>query len=141
MRTDSTLPERAALISTVSPSGVDSAFASAPASSSALTRSALPDVAASESGEAPNRFVVAAFAPAPSRSFTASTSFQCAAQCSAVVPSGCGALTLTRLLTIARRAAMSFRCAASAASDARRKGERRHRADERDTQEDEWLIA
>ena len=109
MRTASTLPERAALISTVSPSGVDSAFASAPASSSALTSSALPDgrrLRERRGAEAVRRG--RGLAPARSSSFTASTSFQCAAQCSAVVPSACGALTLTRLLTSARSAADVF---------------------------------
>ena len=62
------LPERAALISTVSPSSVDTVLGSAPASSSSCTSRALPDVAAAESGEAPNRLNVDGVAPAFNRS-------------------------------------------------------------------------
>ena len=59
----STRPVRAAIISGVSPPSV-AASGSAPAASSAVTRLALPLVAASTSGVTPYRFAVWTLAPA-----------------------------------------------------------------------------
>ena len=105
------LPEREALISTVSPSGDDS-LALAPALSNASISRALPLVAASASGVTPRRFATVAFAPPSISAIVISTSSAWTAQCRAVVPSPSAVFTSVRAFTSDRTAATSRRLTA-----------------------------
>ena len=109
-------PVRAAIITAVSPAGVNDASGSAPALSRRSIIGALPLMAASCSGNTPSRVRAATRAPARISASAMSRSSRSTAQCRAVVPSTCGRLTSARRASAARTASRSPRIAASATS-------------------------
>ena len=114
--TASVFPVRDAIMSAVSPYWVSGTFGSAPALMSISTIAAWPFSAASCIGVAPARFAVDTLAPARISSSAVSRSSSRTAQCSAVVPSICGALTSAFRCSRERTASLFRFMAASASS-------------------------